>query len=136
MKTVYGRINNDLYEMEIYNHAIVAKKVDSLPTGAEWESAGDYIHEQLPTSAILQVLRFSEFLFREEDFEKIRKSGQVKEILPSEIINRYWRGISANRVKFNFEKLDELLARPCRVLFNFRAIVVLNDNAIALYDPL
>ena len=135
MKTVYGKINSDLYEMEIHNHAIIAKKVDSLPNNAQWESEGDYIYGQLPTSAILQVLRCSEVLFSEEEFNKIKTPEQAKGIITSEIINMRWCG-SSKRVKFNFEKIDELLNHPCRILFNFRSVVVQNDSAIALYDPL
>ena len=136
MKTVYGKINSDLYKMEIYNHAIVARKVNEIPRDAQWEAPADYIYGQLPTSAILQVLRCSEVLFSEEEFNKIKTPEQAKGIITSEIINTRWCGSCAKRVKFNFEKLGELLDRPCRVLSNFRSVVVLNDNTIALYDPL
>ena len=148
MKIVYGRINNDLYEMEIYNHAIVAKKARGLSQDEKWESPGDYTYGQLPTSAILHALRCSRILFSEEDFENVRGSLQIIhgpgeignsarkiEIITNEIINRYWDRIHPKRdPNFNFEKLGELLDRPCRILFNFRSIVVQNDNAIALYD--
>ena len=134
MKTVYGKINSDLYKMEIHNHAILAQKVDSFPNGAQWEAPADYIYGQLPSSAILQVLRCSEVLFSEKDLGKIKNSEQVKGLITSEIINTRWHGTCAKRVKFNFEKFDELFVRPCRILFNSRSIVVQNDSAIALYD--
>ena len=141
MKTVYGRINSDLYKIEIYPHTLIGERVKALPKGATWEDVSDQRGGLLPSEILYNDRGEWRTLFSSWEVEDIlRKVENIEEALVSEVYKRWGFGSIRRKwgegIRYDFLRLRELINESCMVLTWGRAIVLFGSPFLVVYEPI
>ena len=134
MKTVYTNRGEELYRLDLHDHALIAQKVDELSQDAKWETLKDHPVWLYPSRLIDYVLQNGIVVFREDEikrFQNIKEEVGTRE----KMIRKAVHSSILTKKYYNLVKIEEMLPRAQKILFAGGAIGVVGDGFIAVYEP-
>ena len=134
MKTVYTNRGEELYRLDLHDHALIAQKVDELSQDAKWETLRDHPRWLYPSRLVNYVLENGTVVFREDEikrFESVKEEGGTREKMMRKAVHE-----SIMKKKYyNLVKIEDLIPRAKKILFAGGSIGVVGDDFIAVYEP-
>ena len=140
MKIVYGKIDKDLYKIQVHDFSVIGERIRSLPNNAVWETYKDYRNGQLPSEVLRKGRDRGEVLFSQSEIATLRCIKNIEGALTSEM-TKIWRERSPKRslkgdLKYELWWIKHLLENNCIVMFYLESLVVHGNDFIAVYEPM
>ena len=140
MKIVYGKIDKDLYKIQVHDFSVIGERIRSLPNNAVWETYKDYRNGQLPSEVLRKGRDRGEVLFSQSEIATLRCIKNIEGALTSEM-TKVWRERSPKRslkgeLKYELWWIKHLLENNCIVMFYLESLVVHGNDFIAVYEPM
>ena len=139
MKTVYGRIGNEIYKFSTSKYSIIAERADGIPHLGRWEKTLDEWGGRFPSDIIIDAVENGRKIFSEKEVNALRKNslGELKEAIISEMYKNYARFESrAKKLEYENEKLDMFLKKDCSVTAYIDGIILIGPDFFASFAPL